>query len=300
MGKHFETPILYVVFNRLASVKKTFPEIAKQKPKRLFIAADGPRDDEERKKTDAVRKYILNSIDWKCDVETRFLDKNVGCKNGVSTAIDWFFENVKEGIILEDDCIPDKSFFMYCQELLERYRNNDKVMTISGTNPLERVDIKESYYFVRSFDCWGWATWQNVWESRDVTSQDYLRDKKSGKFKENIKNYVDRMLVKKRLEDNLADKVGGWDQPIIYLQIKKKGVCIKPRVNLIQNIGFTGDSTHTSENFIDIKFYCVKKFNMDFPLVHPKIIEVNQKLSSRELRKDVLRVLMKKIFWFAV
>ena len=120
MNKSFNltTPVLYLVFNRLNEVKKTFSEIIKQRPKQLFIAADGPRTEKEKRKTDAVRKYILDSIDWKCEVKTLFRDKNLGCRTAVSDAISWFFENIGEGIILEDDCLPDQSFFRYCQEML--------------------------------------------------------------------------------------------------------------------------------------------------------------------------------------
>jgi len=128
------TPVLYLAFNRLGTVKKTFPEIRKAKPRQLFISCDGPRTKEEREKTDAVRKYILDNIDWKCNVKTLFRNKNLGCKYAVSSAIDWFFKNVKQGIILEDDCLPSQSFFRFCQEMLERYKDDERIMQISGTN----------------------------------------------------------------------------------------------------------------------------------------------------------------------
>ncbi|MBC8435307.1 nucleotide-diphospho-sugar transferase, partial [archaeon] len=136
MKNKFEltTPVLYLVFNRPGYVKKTFPEIRKAKPMQLFIGADGPRNSEEKKKTDAVRKYILENIDWKCDVKTLFRKENLGCKHAVSGAINWFFKNVEQGIILEDDCLPDQSFFRFCQELLAKYENSKQVMQINGTN----------------------------------------------------------------------------------------------------------------------------------------------------------------------
>ena len=142
-----DTPILFLVFNRLNTTKQVFEEIKKTKPKQLFIAADGPRNKEEKKKTDAVKKYVLDNIDWKCQVKTLFRKKNLGCKYAVSGAIDWFFENVEQGIILEDDCLPDQSFFRFCQEMLERYKNEKKILNITGQNPLCKHNFFKSYSF---------------------------------------------------------------------------------------------------------------------------------------------------------
>ena len=141
------TPVLYLAFNRLDSVKKTFPEIQKAKPRQLFVACDGPRSREEKERTDTVRKYILENINWKGKVKTLFRDRNLGCKYAIAGAMDWFFENVKQGIILEDDCLPDQSFFRFCHEMLEKYKDDKKIMSISGYNYLDGIDIKESYYF---------------------------------------------------------------------------------------------------------------------------------------------------------
>ena len=126
MEKQFDIPILYTVFNRLDVVKQTFPEIRKIKPKQLFIGADGPRNIKEKKKTDSVRKYILKNIDWKCDVETLFFEKNLGSNIAIFKATNWFFKNVKKGIVLEDDDLPSHSFFIFCKEMLVRYQNNNK------------------------------------------------------------------------------------------------------------------------------------------------------------------------------
>src|SRR6056297_619848 len=127
--KQFETPVLFLIFNRLDTTKQVFEEIRKAKPKQLFIAADGPRTKQEKEKTDAVRKYVLDNIGWKCSVKKLFRNKNLGCKYAVSGAIDWFFENVEQGIILEDDCLPSQSFFRFCEELLEKYKDDERVMS---------------------------------------------------------------------------------------------------------------------------------------------------------------------------
>lgn len=296
----FQTPILYLVFNRLDVVKKTFPIIAKQKPEYLFIGADGPRTKEEKKKTDAVREYILENINWKCNVKIKFPKKNLGCKEGVSTAVDWFFENVEQGIILEDDCVPSKSFFRFSEEMLERYKNKLKVMSICGYNYLEKIKIKESYYFSKYFECLGWSSWRDRWQKRDETLRDYLSDEKSGKLKKIINNPIERILIKKKIKDNLRGRIEAWDHSFEYLHFKNKGICIRPKVNLVENIGFMKDSTHTSGNFIDNKFYCIDKFELKFPLIHPNKTKINYKISSKEFNKNILRLILKKIFWFAI
>lgn len=296
MKNQFKTPILYVVFNRLDVVKKTFPIIVKQKPRKLFITADGPRNKEGKRKTDSVREYILKNIDWKCEVKTRFLDKNLGCKDGVSSGVDWFFKNVEQGIILEDDCVPNDSFFKFSEEMLNKYRNNQKVFSVSGYNYLEKLKIKESYYFSKYFECLGWSSWKNRWFAQDKTLKDYLTDVKSGKFKKIIKSLIERILLKKKFRDNLTGKIGAWDHSFAYSHFKNNGICIKPKLNLVENIGFNKDSTHTSGNFIDNKFYCIRKFDLKFPLVHSKNTGINKKLSRKEFNKNFTRLLLKKIF----
>jgi hypothetical protein len=293
----FDTPVLFIVFNRLSTVRITLKEIARVKPKQFFIAADGPRNKEEKKKTDEVRKYILENIDWKCEVKTLFRDENLGCLNGVNSAIDWFFDNVEMGIVLEDDCVPSKGFFRFCEEMLERHRESPNVFSINGYNFLEKLNVKESYYFSKYFACWGWATWKDRWLAQDKEMNDYLNDRKTGKFKKIFKNPIERIWVIKGFRDGLLGKVGAWDNSFGYLHFKNNGLCIKPKVNLIENIGFMKDSTHTPGNFIDNRFYCLKKYELEFPLIHPKKIRVNSTESRKWFNKVLLRIFLKKIFF---
>jgi hypothetical protein len=292
-----ETPILYLVFNRPDVVKKTFPLIASQRPKKIFIGADGPRTKKEKIKTEEVRRYILENISWKCEVKTKFSDTNLGCKEAVGSAIDWFFSNIEKGIILEDDCVPSKSFFRFCEEMLERYEKNKKVMSINGYNFLGKLDVQYSYYFSKYFNCIGWATWGDRWFMSDKTMADYREDVRSGQFKKIVTNPLERIWLRRGFERGLSGKAGAWDHPFGYLHIKTGGLCIKPKVNLIGNIGFMEDSTHTSGNFIDNKFYCLKTFNLKFPLSHPKKIKVNKVDSRRFLNKVLLKIFLKKLFF---
>ncbi|EKE21540.1 MAG: Protein containing nucleotide-diphospho-sugar transferase protein, partial [uncultured bacterium] len=163
----FIKPILFIIFNRPDTTLSVFEAIRQIKPARLYVAADGPRS--ERSGEDVVcaeTRRIAMGVDWPCELKTRFLDKNVGCHTAVPAAVSWFFENEEEGIILEDDCSPDLSFFTFCETLLERYRDDEEVMMISGDNfqPSEfKTRNDSSYYFSGIANIWGWATWRRAW-----------------------------------------------------------------------------------------------------------------------------------------
>ncbi len=267
----FTTPVLFLVFNRLDTTKKVFNEIKKAKPKQLFIAADGPRNSEEKKKTDDVRKYILDNIDWECEIKTLFRDKNLGCKYACSSAIDWFFKNIEQGIILEDDCLPSQDFFRYCQEMLERYKDNNRIMHISGTNVMGKTSIKESYLFSKTYNVWGWATWRRAWKHYDVEMKLWPKYKNLIMFNKLRHNGVISNLKSWRIYNlTYNGNIDTWDyQWELAIRINK-GLSIIPKVNMITNMGI-GGGTHTV-NYGDEKM--VKTYNLKFPLIHKrKIIE---------------------------
>ena len=298
MEKPYEVPILYTVFNRLDLVKRTFQEIKKIKPKQLFIEADGPRNKEEKIKTDSVRKYISENINWKCDVRTLFRPKNIGSHLATLGAVNWFFKNVKMGIILEDDDLAAQDFFKYCQELLERYKKVPNVMSICGYNPLKFTNLNESYYLSKNLGIWGWASWRDRWQKRNKCLGIFEKDEKSGEFKKMIKNPIERMIMRKRFQSSLGGTIKDWTYSFLYIHLKNKGICIKPKNNLIENIGFGKDATRTSPNFIDNKFYSVPISKLKFPLIHPKEIEIDKKISRKELNFEVKRIIFKKILTF--
>lgn len=298
MEKRYDIPVLYTVFNRLDLVKKTFPPIQKIKPKQLFIGADGPRNKNEKVKTDSVREYILNNIDWDCEVKTKFHPKNIGSHKATLGAVDWFFKNVKEGIVLEDDDLASKDFFKFCQEILKKYKGNKKIMSICGYNPLKTSKLKESYYFSKSFGVWGWASWRDRWEKRKGSEGDYEKDEKSGKFKRMIKNPIERIIFRKRCKNSLVGEITDWTYSFLYLHLANKGMCIKPKNNIVENVGFGKDATNTSNNFIDNKFYSIPISKLKFPLIHPKKIKINKKISKKELNFEVKRIILKKILTF--
>ena len=251
-----KTPILFLVFNRLRTTKEVFESIRSAKPIKLYIACDGARNDKEHEseKVKSVQEFILNSIDWECDIKTLFRKENLGCKYAVSSAIDWFFDLEDQGIILEDDCLPSQSFFWFCEELLERYKNNNRIGQISGNNFQNGIKRGDSdYYFSIYNHIWGWASWANRWKNYDVELQNFNKsyfiedmfdDKKTIKF------------WKDRFQDIKLQKIDTWDYQWTFQMWKQKQLTILPNVNLIKNIGFGEDATHTiNENdFSNIEY----------------------------------------------
>ena len=267
LKENFNTPILFLIFNRPDVTQKVFDVIRKVKPKKIFIAADGPRLNKkgEYNKCLETRK-IVDQIDWACEVKTLFRDKNLGCKVAVSSAITWFFDNVSEGIILEDDCLPNESFFRYCEYLLNKYRNDEKVFMISGDNFLpESLKIKESYYFTNFPHIWGWASWKRAWSKYDMGMNkldDFIKNNKIEYF---IDNKHTRNYFLERFKDVKLNLINTWDYQWVYTIWNNNGLSIAPNYNLVSNIGFGNESTNTSnENCI---FSKTKTQELQFPII---------------------------------
>jgi len=262
-----QTPLLFLVFNRLDTTKKVFEEIRKAKPKQLFIASDGPRKtkEDEEKVVEQIRKYVLSNIDWKCNVKTLFRKNNLGCKYAVSSAIDWFFENVEQGIILEDDCLPSQSFFRFCRELLEKYKDDERIMQISGTNVEGKTAIKESYFFTPCFNAWGWATWRRAWKKYDVEMKDWKIFRFSIDFFNIVRNYslIEKLKSWRLYQLTYSKKINTWDYQWIFMCLRNKGLCIIPQKNMITNLGFK-IGTHTTNYRKTEK--TLKKFETSFKL----------------------------------
>jgi len=298
MNFKLTTPILFLVFNRPDTTKKVFEEIRKAKPSKLFIAADGPRNPEEKKKTDAVRQYVKENIDWPCKVKTLFRNKNLGCKYAVSGAIDWFFENVEQGIILEDDCLPSSSFFRFCQELLKKYKNDKRIMQISGTNVGGVSKIEESYFFSKCFNAWGWATWRRAWKKYDVEMKDWKKVRFSKSF---LKITTGESLLNRFKSWRLSNltylgNINTWDYQWGFACAINNGLCIVPKVNLITNMGFTETATHTG-NYE--KSMILTKKELKFPLKENKIVldsKAYKKAYSKFFKKGLLKRIVKRVF----
>lgn len=260
------TAVLFLVFNRLTPTKQVFEAIRRAKPPRLYIAADGARDGKEGEvgKVNAVRKFVIESIDWDCEVKTLFREKNLGCKYAVSEAITWFFENEQQGIVLEDDCLPSQSFFWYCEELLEKYKYDERIFLISGYNKQGKwLRGGGSYFFSCYGGIWGWAGWSRAWKHYDVDMKDIDDFIRNNNFVNLLGRAQGRIRQEVIYNSIIKKKMNTWDYQWAYARHKNNGLACVPVENLIENIGFGEDATHTlGENENNIK-----SCEIEFPLV---------------------------------
>ena len=268
-----KTAVLLITFNRLDYVKETLKAISVAKPPRLYLASDGPRPHKigEDKIVQEVRNYMLTHIDWECEIHTRFLSENSGgCKYGVSGAVSWFFENETEGIVLEDDCVANPTFFTFCEEMLEKYRDNKNIWHIAGDAPIE-ANIPYSYYFAKIQHCWGWASWADRWKHFSLDVSHYGKNEIQ-KFSNHpsVQDYW--RIILSEVKNNLIDT---WDYQWTFHIVSNDGLCINPSHNLISNIGEQG--VH----------YCGATDELTKPtfslneIKHPSKIKINQKLVDK-------------------
>ncbi|MBL8187572.1 MAG: glycosyltransferase family 2 protein [Acidobacteria bacterium] len=276
------TPVALFIFNRPKTTIEVLKAIRKAKPDRLFIIADGPRDNNTQdEKSCETARSIINLVDWPCEVLTSFSDRNLGCGVRPATGVSWVFEHVEEAIFLEDDCVPHPSFFRYCQELLEKYRNDKNVMHISGCNfLLGRYRPQYSYYFSRYSLSGGWATWKRAWESFDFDLKVWP-DLRMTNWLQNLLNDQKAVWYWKRTFDFVHNggKAHIWDYQWLFTCWLHESLCVTPSVNLISNIGYGADATHTHwQN----KFSRIPIAELHYPLQHPPAIE-------RDIKADQIR-----------
>jgi hypothetical protein len=261
-------PIAFLVFNRPDETARTFAAIRAARPEKLFIIADGARPDRvgEAEKCAGVRA-IVETIDWPCDVRRNYAEKNMGCGRRVASGISWVFEQVESAVILEDDCLPDPSFFPYCEDLLSRYRDNAQVMMISGNNfQYGRTYGKDSYYFSQLSHCWGWATWARAWQLYDYDTKDWPQRRRTGWLRKIAGSSLVEEVWRHELDDVHAGKVDTWDIQWRFCIWRHDGVSIVPQVNLVTNIGFGDSATHT----LDVDRRQIAELRaMSLPLRHP-------------------------------
>lgn len=289
-----KSPILLLTFNRLETTKKVFAAIREVKPTKLYFASDGPRESRanELEEVKKVRNFLLNSVDWDCQIKTLFQDKNLGCGKAVSTALNWFFESEEMGIILEDDCLPSISFFRFCDELLEKYLDDERIMHISGDNFQDgMIRGNATYYFSKISHVWGWATWRRAWKFYDFEMQSLNNfiEKKIGYNIWKNKRIVNYWIKQfKKVADN---KIDTWDYQWNYCLLVNNGLSILPNFNLVENIGFHPEATHTKE----IGFKNLRN-EISFPLKHPNFFVPDMKADSYTFKKHFKQKILTKLF----
>ncbi|KPQ39984.1 MAG: putative O-linked N-acetylglucosamine transferase, SPINDLY family [Phormidium sp. OSCR] len=267
------TPVILLIFNRPDTTRQVFEAIRQAQPPTLLVIADGPRPNRPGEAEQcAAARQIINSIDWNCDLLTHYSDQNLGCRRRVSSGLTWAFEKVEEAIILEDDCLPHPSFFRFCQELLEKYRHTPEIMAISGDNFQNQPRSPYSYYFSRYSHVWGWATWRRTWQLYDRDLQAWPHLKSSDWLQQKLQ-HPDLINYWKQTFDKAYQGFDTWDYSLLFTCWQHNGLTILPNVNLITNIGFGQDATHTKT---PSPFANLPQQAISFPLAHPPHIRRHQ------------------------
>lgn len=269
-------PILFLIFNRPRETELVFEQIRKSRPSKLYIASDGPRESnpEDRHKVLEARA-VVSRIDWPCEVRTLYRDSNLGCKRAVESALTWLFEHEEEGVILEDDCLPSPDFFVFCNELLDRYRHDERVWVITGNNFQQGKKRGDASYYFSSFPhSWGWATWRRCWIEHDPEMKEWHKLDESASFfralpqKKARRHFLDLFLdVSGTLNKSI------WDYPWTATVWRHSGLTATPNVNLVSNIGFGEDSTHTRDGNSPLSNIPSEELG---PLQHPDSIALDK------------------------
>jgi hypothetical protein len=294
----FKTPVALFNFNRPHLTRQVFEVIRQIKPERLLLVADGPRADRpDDAQLCAEVRALFDEIDWDCKVSRNFSDTNMGSFKRNSSGLNWVFDTVEEAIILEDDCLPDPTFFRFCEELLERYRYDTRIAAIGGFNNLTRENPAESYFFSRYPMSWGWATWRRTWNLVDLDMKNWPNFKVAG-----LSGIVPERWIRSewaKLFDAIyaGERRNGWDYQLLLACWMNNMLCITPNISLIQNIGYGQDATHT-HNAGHANSY-VKFRQIKFPLSHPqntfRDVETDKSLEKIHFDHNVMRLVSIKI-----
>ena len=273
------TPILITAWRRVEKLEKLLKAIKANKPKKIYISCDGPRNNNlnDQYLIEKVKRTIDNLIDWDCEILKQYNYENLGCRGAMIKAINWFFEHESEGIILEDDCIPNKEFIPYCSKLLKKYKKDHKVWNISGTNLHDGIVRGDgSYYLSKYFIGWGWATWRDRWLNFDSDLKSWAKAKEVFLLKSIFSNPLEikywTTIFNRFYKEGIPDT---WDIEWAYTCFVNEGNTIIPNVNLIKNIGFDKEATHTK--------FTIDKYsnnNLIFPLIHPTFL-INDKNADK-------------------
>jgi hypothetical protein len=288
------TPVALILFNRPATTERVFAEIARAKPTKLFLIADGPRQGRPGDiEQCAAARAIAERVDWNCEVVKNYSDVNLGCGRRPATGISWVFEQVDRAIILEDDCVPDPTFFAFCDELLEKYHSDSRVMMVAGFNSLPNHSSYSYFFCYQHANFGGWATWRRACRHFDLEIKLWPRLRETTWLQEILE---DPRAVEHwaRIFDRAYAAAGSadyWDYQWTFALWAERGLAITPRVNLIKNIGFGEDATHTtSPNDSRLR---VARRSMQFPLIHPPDVVRDKEADRAVVARMVARTLSK-------
>lgn len=261
-------PLTFLIFNRPETTRIVFEEIRKARPSRLYVIADGPREGFTQDVENCrLARAVVESVDWPCEVFRRFSDVNLGSMRNISSGLDWLFTLEEEAVILEDDCLPVQSFFRFCDELLEKYRDDDRLSLISGDNfQFGGRKFLHSYYFSRYNHCWGWATWRKAWQANDNEMIHWADFRDSGKLASVLDDRREIKYWTEVLDLVSEGKIDSWACRWLLANWRQHRLAVLPTVNLVTNIGFGPNATNTKAK---CRFDRIPAYEIDFPLTHP-------------------------------
>jgi len=285
-----KTPVAFLVFNRPETTRAVFQRIRDAKPPKLLVVADGPRSARAGEAELCRRtREIATAVDWDCEVLHDFAVENLGCKTRVSSGLDWVFRTVDEAIVLEDDCVPSHSFFRFSDELLARYRNDERVMQICGSNLLRGMGVgpavESSYYFSQYGPIWGWASWRRAWRHYDVALSSWPGIRDTGAYKAFCHGRAEQKFRHDLYDKLHRGEIDTWDYQWGFAKLASGGLSVVPRVNLISNIGFGVDATHIHDRAHPLTNLVAAEIG--FPLTHPSSVAADRELDRLYARTVV-------------
>ena len=272
------TPVVFLIFNRPSLTAQVFERIRQAQPRQLLIVADGPRANHAGEaELCAQTRAVVERIDWDCDVQRNYADANLGCKRRIASGLDWVFATVEEAIILEDDCLPQPTFFRFCEEMLDRYRHDERIMGIGGANyqfgQRRGANKTDSYYFSRFCHIWGWASWRRSWQLYDVEMKLWPEVKRLGWLNDIIMNDAIAAQWGRMFDRVVAGELDTWDCQWAFATWVHAKLGIVPNGNLISNIGFGAQATHTNTRGARPPLTAnLPTPAMTFPLQHPNYV----------------------------
>ncbi len=285
-GSGLRTPVALLIFNRPETTTRVFEQVRQARPERLLVVADGPRANVEGEDERCARaRAATEVVDWPCEVTRDYTDANLGCKRRVSSGISWVFDEVEEAILLEDDCLPHPSFFPFCEELLDRYRDDERVMHISGDNLGFGRRGDASYFFSRYPHIWGWASWRRAWRRYDPDLREWVMSSDPDRS-EVLSRFADadeRRFWYRVWDESASGEIDTWDYQWVFACIANGGLAINPNVNLVTNVGFGEDSRHTSSDGEGLSE--LPAVDVELPLQHPSVIERDAECDAETARR---------------
>lgn len=279
-----KSAVLLIIYKREETTREVFKRIREAAPPRLYIAANAPNP---QKADDDIKcqkaRAITEQVDWDCSVKRLYRTKHLNAGESISSSISWFFQNETEGIILEDDILPHIDFFSYCDELLEKYRYDERIQLITGRNYLyEGYNSTYSYFMSSLFHIWGWASWRRVWESYEFDTAKLSKEN----FINSLSKRIPKASVKRwsKIFDMMSShKNDTWDYQLYFNQILHNRYSVVSYVNMIENIGVNKDSTHEFSG-TDKRLICLQGAS-PYPLKHP--VEISEdKIADRIMLKN--------------